>query len=300
MLVDSTQRTQDWRSEIPALQEFSDAALALFRPADPATLFGCRAALERLVGTDWLERLVSTELAHLAGLRDRSGGGLNGRRMTLFGAGGMALSLVVLPPAPATPPGQLFGAVRNHLFAVRGPGELAIARFFQPWPHPIDVLDRARRLEDRGVQTVQPGQSAAVLLGHDVVTVRACGAPVVALMLEAEAAASLCWRYDGSTLLPVATVRAAGEVTRLEFAAGAVARLGDERCTPALQSLFRHPDHVVRWAAARALMQVDRPAGEALLAAALEDPHPHLRQAARIAVDRLNARRLAQASTPEA
>jgi hypothetical protein len=172
---------------------------------------------------------------------------------------------------------------------VAGPHALQVRRFFQARPFPADLLDRSRRLEDRGCQVVRPGESATLLAGHDVVTVSAKDGPTVALVLEVEESLRMSWRYDGKTLLPVSMVASSGEAARLEFALGVLARLGDQRSTTAVQELFWHPDHVVRWAAVRTLMKLDRSAGLDLLEAALRDPHPHVRQAARTAYQRLGA-----------
>jgi hypothetical protein len=291
MLIDRTQAKQDWRKEIPALQELSDIVGERFRPGDPTSLLDCQEALERVLASDWLARLVSGELDGLVQFPRRGTGGLSDARMTLFGGGGMALNLLVMT-APAGPVARLFASPRHSVLGVAGPGELEVQRFFQPEPFPTNVIDRRRRLEDRGVHRLRPGQSITVRAGYDVLSNSAPGGPTVVLVLETEESTPGFWRYDPSTLLPVAVVRAPGDGARLEFAASVMARLGDGRCTPALRKLFVHADHVVRWAAVRAAMQLDRAVGKELLAATLHDAHPHLRQAAGAALDRLRAAEL--------
>jgi hypothetical protein len=288
MLIDRTQVNQDWRKEIPALQLFSDAVDTVFRPDDGASLFECRAALERLLASDWFERLVSSELEALARFPQGPTGGFSETRMTLFGGKGMALTMMLVA-AGATSPDRLLAACRHTLLGVAGPGALEVRRFFQPDPFPSDVVDRTRRLEDRGSERLAAGQTFTIRTGHDVVVSFAPAGPTVVLALEAEESTPYYWRYDPRTLLPAAVVCGTNDGSRLQFAANVLARLGDGRCAPALRALAGHSDHVLRWTAIRTLVQLDRRAGRELLEAALEDPHPHIRQATRTALERLSS-----------
>jgi hypothetical protein len=287
MFVDKSQRKFDYRDQIPALQDFSSTADDLIDANDPSSLFACCKPLERLLASDWFEQLVSSELDLMARFPQHSSGGLSESRMSLLSTDQMVLNLIAMPQSRAGVSRQLFGALHSAVVGVVGASEVQIRRFFQARPFPVDVLDRSRRLEDRGIQTVLAGQVATISAGHDVIDISAAAGPTVMLWLQARETARLFWRYDSATLMPQALVSDVGDVGRLEFAAAVLARMGDVRNAPALQKLYWHPDHVVRWAAVRALMKLDRAAGLELLEAALSDPHPHVRQAARTGLDRL-------------
>src|SRR4051794_41770466 len=110
MLIDRTQVKQDWRTEIPALQLFSDAVDTVFRADEGASLFECRAALERLLASDWFERLLSSELEALARFPQGPTGGVSGTRMALFWGQGMGPPVMLGAggggPPPPPPPGR--------------------------------------------------------------------------------------------------------------------------------------------------------------------------------------------------
>jgi hypothetical protein len=243
-------------------------------------------ALETLLAREWLEPFLAGTLARLAGDPDQPLGGPTDRRLVLHSDARVTLSLLVVLGSDQGPTPSLCGAARNALVGVMGPGPLELRRYFQLRPFPLDRIDRTRRLEDRGAQRLAPGQTAAVLAGHDVVELRA-SATTLLVVLEAEPAAGLLWRYDPRTLLPVATATGSQASARLEFAATALAHLGCAASVPPLRELCRHPDYVVRWSAVRALMRLDRAAGMEVLAAACADEHPVVAQAAQTAWARL-------------
>src|SRR5947207_2763643 len=112
MFVDSNQRTLDLRDEIPALGALAAAVASTFDPREKASLFACRAALERLLASDCVERLVARELAALEGTPEACDVGRSDTRMTLLAGDEVALTLVTLEDGP---PGPLFGAPRTSL-----------------------------------------------------------------------------------------------------------------------------------------------------------------------------------------
>jgi HEAT repeat protein len=102
------------------------------------------------------------------------------------------------------------------------------------------------------------------------------------------------WTYDPSTLAAVAPVAADKEDSKLEYIAWTLTELadpetGDKGSAKAIAALLEHPAHFVRWTAVRTAMALDEATGRALLARASEDPHVHVRNAARRALEQLAA-----------
>jgi len=74
----------------------------------------------------------------------------------------------------------------------------------------------------------------------------------------------------------------------LQWAAESLAALGCKDAVPALERLYCHPDHFVRWSAISNLIQLDYNKGVSMLVhASSADDHPHLRTAARKSLEML-------------
>src|SRR2546429_8706694 len=68
--------------------------------------------------------------------------------------------------------------------------------------------------------------------------------------------------------------------SRLQSAARLRAEVGGQSSLPGLRKLLEHKDHFVRWTALRSIMAIDTGEGAALVREALNDSHPHVRNAA--------------------
>jgi HEAT repeat protein len=97
----------------------------------------------------------------------------------------------------------------------------------------------------------------------------------------------LRWTYSRETLRPLKPTPASLSANHLEYAIGTLLHLDHPDAVAALSGLASHPAHHVRWSAIRAVVELDPERGAALLTAALADPHPHVRNAARRGLDQL-------------
>lgn len=86
--------------------------------------------------------------------------------------------------------------------------------------------------------------------------------------------------YSRETLAPVKIVSASSVDSRIAFAAKVLGELGDPNSLTVLRSLAEHPVHFIRWAALEAVSRIDDATTSELLARFLDDPHPHIRNAA--------------------
>jgi HEAT repeat protein len=96
------------------------------------------------------------------------------------------------------------------------------------------------------------------------------------------------WVYARETGTPVASLAADPHDARLEAAMRLLRVLGHTAAAPVVASFATHDAHFVRWTAIRHTMGLDPERGVELLRAALDDPHPHVRNAARKALQRVD------------
>ncbi len=68
-----------------------------------------------------------------------------------------------------------------------------------------------------------------------------------------------------------------------------MAAMQETRAVPLISSLADHPSHAVRWAVVQALGRLDPQAALQHLRQAVNDPHPHIRNAAQKTLARLEA-----------
>jgi HEAT repeat protein len=146
------------------------------------------------------------------------------------------------------------------------------------------VFDRSRTLVFRGPEIVARGKSSYFSAGEDIFLVDAPAPeepPPLFVCFASTNKLPIRWEYDSATLAPVRAIASDNSASRLEFLAWMMAEMNNRSSLQALDSLLAHPAHFVRWAALQAIFRLDRDKGMVSLSAALEDPHEHIRDAAR-------------------
>jgi HEAT repeat protein len=125
-----------------------------------------------------------------------------------------------------------------------------------------------------------PGDVACFRAGSDALVASVPTEATLALVLASSTVDRERRIYAADTLRAERVVSADPGASRLEFAARVLAELGGAGATPRLVRLTGHPAHFVRWTALQSLARVDGAAARDALRAALDDPHPHVRNAA--------------------
>ncbi len=152
-----------------------------------------------------------------------------------------------------------------------------------------DVFDPSAHLTDRTRVRLRRGETHLVRARDAVVDLFPSDARGVVLDFALPPQGNVVWTFDAETLRARAAVAADKEAAKLEYLAWTLVELGDPASVPAIEEVFAHPAHFVRWTAVRTAMELDADRGAALLARAADDPHPHVRTAARRARDQLAA-----------
>jgi len=180
----------------------------------------------------------------------------------------------------------LHGSPRHRLIGVGVPGSVELELFAHAQPHPGDVFDRSLLLAPLGTRSLRSGEVLAQRAWFDVVEPTA-RAPGHLLSFATAPVDRLRWTYDRATLRPRSPTPTDLAIHRLEYAIGTLLHLGSPDAVEVLAGLATYPAHHIRWSAIRAVTELDPARGRELLAAALADPHPHVRQAARGGLARL-------------
>jgi hypothetical protein len=185
---------------------------------------------------------------------------------------------------------RLFGQPFSHILVPINPRGVRLNRYHQPQPQPNDVFDRTRHLVFKCEETIAFGQSTYFKAGEDIAMLHVDPepeAPYLLVYLLSLDKLPIRWEYDSSTLAPVRAVASETADSRLEFWALMVSAMDSRTSLAALEGLRAHPAHFVRWAAVQAIYRLDHAKGLEALWSALDDPHEHVRNAARHALTRI-------------
>lgn len=194
---------------------------------------------------------------------------------------GFTLTLVAAPRETDEVSPLLHGSPRPRLLVGVGVGPFAIERYRHDVACAPDVLDRTATLTALGRERIEPGQVVALAAFRELAEPALHREPTFFLELAGAPVSRVAWVYARDGLRPHAAVAVDLADARLEYAVWTLVELGHPDAAAAIAGLYEHPAHQVRWTAVRALLEVDRGAGAALLRRATADPHPHVAAAAR-------------------
>jgi HEAT repeats len=275
------------RACCPALAAFLDEAEAALAGSGREALWACEPAFVALLETDFVRALLDAELAAIVAEPTHIVEDSSRFSWALAGTARLELALLPLPVAEEERVRFLYGSPRHRLVAGLGPARVALYRHEQD--HPSDVFDRSVALTTLGERGLGPGEVLALRAFRDVLD--PLPAPRAYLVeLSSTEQDRLRWTYARDSLRPHSPTPASRSTNLIEYAVWALVQLGHPDPLPALRRVAEHPVHHVRWTAIRAAIEVDPAAGRALLERATEDPHPHVRDAARRGLRALEAR----------
>lgn len=264
--------------------ELAELVAGLDARAEPAELFFARSeAFAALLRSSALRELVRHELAALVAEPTRSVQDSYEGTWILAADPRFELALATVPEDGDG--AVLHGSPRHRLIAAFWPEAVEVELFRHTQAHPPDVFDRSVALESLGGRTLRRGEVLQQRAWSDVVEPRISAAPAYLLVFASAPTGHLRWTYERASLRPLRPTPASLAANHLEYAIGTLLHLGHPDAAEVLAGLTAHPAHHVRWSAIRAVMEIDRQRGAALLAKALDDPHPHVRAAARRGLD---------------
>ena len=186
-------------------------------------------------------------------------------------------------PMPGAP---IVTLTRHTLVGNAGSSTFIVRRWRQPNPLPNDAFDRHRRLDACGDHVLRPREALALVAASDAFVLLATAGPALALTAAGPHVVPFAWHYDPVSGHPLRLAPARKEWLYLQEVLRLAATVGDASLGPALASLYAHPSHFVRWAAANTARRVAPNTGWDLCRALASDPHPQVRAAAQAVLAR--------------
>lgn len=201
-----------------------------------------------------------------------------------FKQGRLNLRFLEATAVERVPPTRVSGMVNHLLIGVFGPGVSEVETFVEEPP--------GRTLRRLGIEALRPGDVRKCAAGRDILHSWLGREPSGWLVLVDTTEVQTSWLYDYATLAPVRQHAATTGTPRLEYAARLLSELRYAPAVDAIAGLVEHPDHYIRWGALRQLARLDQGRALTLLQSAKDDPHPHVRNAARAALARFTGEAL--------
>ncbi|HKV93042.1 MAG TPA: HEAT repeat domain-containing protein [Candidatus Angelobacter sp.] len=264
-------------AKIPALGKFCDRAEELVRAENPETLWSVEPAFQELLSSDFIESFVLSELNNIADNQFYYLEGSSEFQAAVVESAGYSLTLKFMPPELQMS-APLASLTENVLMSAwRESAQVEVYKLEQPFR--IDVFDRSKRLLHVGTKDLLPGSVARFRAPGETFRL-VSQRPAVMLQLLSANVAPLRWIFDTQTLEPIRAAAARLISSRLQFTCHTLAALGSPTSITALKKLMIHPEHFVRWAAIQSICMISREDGIECLHQALEDDHPHIRNAA--------------------
>ena len=272
----------------PLIEQFTHDLDMLLSHGD-ACFWDAEPLFRGLASSTFLTDVLLHELSNLA--RDDAYiplGGLTEMDLALVRVERFTLAVRVLEPDAVLSKRLYSRGEHSMVTAIDFPGcgSFAYHHYAQPQPEPVTVLDRTKKLTDLGPKKLVSSEVLRFEAARDVYKGLPVDAPIILLFLLSRPVVRLQWEYDPETLTPVRAVAACPQAARLQFTARMLGEIGDQASLEPLESLLDHQDHFVRWEALRALARLNIDRALPQLEAALDDPHPHIRNAAGTSLQR--------------
>jgi hypothetical protein len=176
-----------------------------------------------------------------------------------------------------------------ELQAIISPLKTAIHYTYWRFPEGYrnDTFDPDLRLIEVSTGALNQGEVARI--GPEQVFDLAVNQPVALLRLTSAPVNQLEWLFSREGLRAWKASDARLRDTQARIAALSLGRLATRACLEPLVALTAHPHHAVRWTAVQGIGRLSRAIAIEHLKVAATDRHPHVRQAAARALERIES-----------
>lgn len=235
----------------------------------------CRAAFEALLASAHVVRLLNAELQEILDndVSDRLSWGAG--QYIIESNRRYSLHLATHTRSPT----YLYSATSVGMVSPLGTEPVPYDRYRLPedWSNAVFDAEVRPKLVDSAV--AYPGEIIEFHRG-DIIDLKFTGDACLVKFFSTDFDAVM-WSFDRATLTPLHAYSASMESTIYVYMADALAEFGGERAVPGLVHLAGHPVHYVRWKAIQMLGRTCYDAAVTALEKAVDDEHPHIRNAAR-------------------
>ena len=289
---------------LPQLERFVSQVTEILSYDFPNSFWNCYDLFNELTGSDFVTNLINYELSNLVDdplytLSDFSPSGFFIVLDEQFSLGlavlkdqgddqGSSLLAKLALNEPDIANEVLYGLTSHQMIGLHGEGCLELEWYIQEDPYPIEILDKSKTLTRQKNKTVSSTSPGCFMAYEDVIRVIPPKLPCTVFYFTTTNLGNIRWEYD-ATLRPRRAIATSMNSSRLQWAAESLVELASTDSAPALEKLYTHPDHFVRWSALSNLIQLDYEKGIALLRqAAANDDHPHVKDAASRSIEMLS------------
>ncbi len=252
-----------------------------------------RPSFAELVRSREVHRIIDNEVNMLAHDTRYVPSGSSGTTMLLAESPTMVLTATILEERHAASH-AIYSPAGNAMFGNLGPSDFPVCLHQRPANSNIAVFDKTKVLEIQPPVIIGVGEVLMLSATEHVPEYR-CTGPSLMLKLTSRVYQPLIWVYDKFTGIP--TMASAGNLhssrtqmmlrTLAALEAGSPQGAPDPRSVESVATLCKHEFHFVRWGAVQTLCNIDFERGKQALMDAVDDPHPHIVNAARSSVSKL-------------
>lgn len=258
---------------------FAEQVRTRFQPDRLESFWDCELLFRKLADPGFVEAVLVAQLKALVADPNHVGD-WPPKQIMLHRGAGFALSLAVFD----TPRRYIHSTPFLGLYAPIGGRPLVVDRFRLPAGYDNAVFDPSLKLERDAGLTVAPSEVLR-LQSQQFAYDFQIGEPQLVLKLTTAPFQMLEWLFSKETLHPWQANDADLSSTQLRVGAYLLGRLAHQSSLAPLQDLAGHANPNVRWAAIQSIGRLSRSEALKRLKVALDDPHPHIRRAAKKSLD---------------
>lgn len=262
----------------------------------PDSFWECKDYFQSLLNSDFVSELINYELEclqnnHSYAVSDANPGGFFIVKEKNFKLGIVLfeknefvtphdIANKVVLDNPEEEKEMLYGLTSHQMLGVYSGEEIEVQCYKQESPLPIDIFDQNRLISKLGKKTLIQGKINCFKAYEDAYKFILSKNPTILLFFLSENIGGLRWEYDPKHLKPTRLIATNMNSSRIEWAMETLVQMDSFNSVEKIENLYNHPDHFVRWATVSSLIQLDFEKGYQLLSKAINDKHPHVRNAA--------------------
>ncbi|WP_173012744.1 HEAT repeat domain-containing protein [Niveispirillum sp. SYP-B3756] len=268
---------------IPEIQDFIEECKKRIDPTSPDSCFDCIDIVRGIIDSGALSRQVNAYLLTMMDGGSRESFVSDGT-MLLYFQGGFSVTVTKIQRRPAhiyLHPTHLLGSsigrntIRLHRYNV---DPIPDNHVFSP-EHRV-IKTQCVDLE-RGDVFMRNGHHEC--LDYEAVD----GKPALLFRLISTNVGALEWAFDRDSGRPWNVMAVNPVSSKLCSVMNVLAALGSSTSVEPLDALTNHPDHFVRWKALQTIAEISPETAASIIGRFEDDPHPHVRAAARKTIENM-------------
>jgi hypothetical protein len=282
--------------KVPRLKKFVTSVKSKLSKKYPNSFWECKDDFQNLLNSDFGSELINHELERLEinpsyAVSDANPGGFFIVKEEFFKLGIVLfekndkltphdIANKVILDNPEENKEMLYGLTSHQMLGVLHGEQIEIQRYKQKLPFPIEIFDESRKLENLENLSLVKGKINCFRAYEDAYKFVHPKVPTILLFFLTDNIGGLRWEYDSKSFKPTKLIATSMNSSRIEWALETLVQMDSIDSVKNMEKLYNHPDHFVRWASISSLIQLDFEKGYDSLLRAVDDKHPHVKNAA--------------------